>query len=367
EHDVLIFHAGGSRLGVRIEDIDEERARALKLPEERGVEVRSVVAGSPAETAGIQAEDVILEYQGERIESAAQLVRMVRETPAGRTVTLRVSRGGAERSFKVKVEAGRSPRGGRHLMRGHRIDIPPIEIPDIDVPLLPEFAGRPLTVRLGASVESLTDQLAGYFGVKDGEGVLVRSVKKGGPGDAAGLKAGDVIVRVDDATIADASDLRSALRDRSGKDASLTVVRDRREQKLQVRLPKAERRDEEYRLFRHGGSDDAEGTPPPGRQRRFERRLERLDEGESTAIEEAVDEALAELEAARAEIADLPDQAAIEAAIRGALEELHRVGEEFGPADEEGGGGIHEEPAIEETDIVIEEVRAPRARPRDGA
>jgi membrane-associated protease RseP (regulator of RpoE activity) len=303
EHDVLIFRAGGSRLGVRIEDIDAERARALKLREERGVEVRSVVPGSPAEAAGIQEEDVILEYQGERVESAAELMRLVRETPAGRTVTLQASRGGAERTFKVKVEAGPG-RGGRHLMRGRRIEIPPIEIPDIDIPPVPEIAGWPQAVRLGASVESLTDQLADYFGVKGGEGVLVRSVKKGGPGDAAGLKAGDVIVRVDDEAVADSSDLRSALRSRSGKEASLTVVRDRREQPLRVTLPKAERHGNEYRFFWHGeDDDDEEETLLPERRRKFEKKIERLHEQEAAAGE-ALEEALAELEAAREGIAD---------------------------------------------------------------
>jgi membrane-associated protease RseP (regulator of RpoE activity) len=239
ERDVLIFRSGGSRLGVGIEDINAERAKDLRLREETGVEVRSVAPDSPAAEAGLREGDVILEYQGTRVESAAQLVRMVRETPAGRTVTLKVWRDGAAREFKVQLAERERPGPGR-FRHGRRIVIPPIDIPDIEIPDVPELGALPTSVRLGASVENLTDQLGEYFGVKNGEGVLVRSVRKGSPGETGGLRAGDVIVRIDDDRIADTSDLRSALRARRGKEIGLTVVRDRREQKLAIRLPEAD-------------------------------------------------------------------------------------------------------------------------------
>jgi membrane-associated protease RseP (regulator of RpoE activity) len=236
--EVMIFRSGGSRLGVSIEDISADRAKELRLKEETGVEIKAVVPDSPAAEAGLEEGDVILEYQGARVESAAQLVRMVRETPAGRTVTLEVSRDGSPRTVRVKVEERENDH--RKFVRRHRIEIPHIEIPDIDIdiPDIPDLGGIPFSLRLGAQVESLTDQLGEYFGVKEGNGVLVRSVRKGSPGEAAGLRAGDVIVRVDDEEISDASDLRSALRGRRGKELKLTVVRDRREQTLAVAAPK---------------------------------------------------------------------------------------------------------------------------------
>jgi membrane-associated protease RseP (regulator of RpoE activity) len=239
ERDVLIFRSGGSRLGVGVEDIDAARAKELKLREETGVEVRSVAPDSPAASAGLKEGDVILEYQGARVESAVQLVRLVRETPAGRTVTLKVWRDGALRDFKAQL-AERERAGAGRSRHGRRIVIPPIDIPDIDIPHVPELGSLPTSVRLGASVANLTEQLGEYFGVKNGEGVLVRSVRKGSPGETGGLRAGDVIVRIDDERIADTADLRSALRSRRGKEIGLTVVRDRREQKLAVRLPEGD-------------------------------------------------------------------------------------------------------------------------------
>jgi membrane-associated protease RseP (regulator of RpoE activity) len=244
--EVMIFRSGGPRLGVSLEDISADRAKELRLKEETGAEIKSVVPDSPAAEAGLEEGDVILEYQGTRVESAAQLARMVRETPAGRTVALEVSRNGAPRTVRVKLEEREDDH--RKFVRRHRIEIPHIKVPqidipeiDIDIPSTPsllDLGGIPLSLRLGVQVEGLTDQLGEYFGVKEGNGVLVRSVRKGSPGETAGLRAGDVIVRVDDEEVSDASDLRSALRDKRGKELKLTVVRDRREQTLTVAVPK---------------------------------------------------------------------------------------------------------------------------------
>jgi len=280
-HDrMLFFSSGGSWLGVSIADVTAERVKELGLKEEMGAEIKSVMPGSPAEEAGLEKEDVILEYQGERVAGAAQLTRLVKETPAGRTVTLDVSRGGSVRSVKVKVSEQEGSDRKRIVKRIEipNIEIPPIEIPEIDMPDIPMFEGIPSTFRLGVSVEDLTGQLGEYFGVKNGDGVLVRSVKKGTPADAGGLRAGDVIVKVDGERIADSSDLRSAMRARRGKTFPIGVMRDRRETSVTVTLPKRE-------------------TPP-----------EDSDEGdeESKSIQEGVrrklEGARARMEAARARI-----------------------------------------------------------------
>src|SRR5579863_3062157 len=98
-------------LGVRLNDVTSEKAKEAKLPGEYGAVVARVQQDSPAAKAGIEKEDVILEFAGARVWSAAELRRMLEETPAGRTVELRVSRAGQTRNLSVKLEG----RGGDML------------------------------------------------------------------------------------------------------------------------------------------------------------------------------------------------------------------------------------------------------------
>jgi membrane-associated protease RseP (regulator of RpoE activity) len=248
---VVIFRSGGSWLGVQIADIDADRAREIGLKEEMGAEIQSVSEDSPAEKAGLKKGDVILEYQGTRIEGVAQLTRLVRETPAGRNASLRVWSNGSTRSVQVQV-AERDRERYRHWEHAPHpswapeapeppepplIDLEGFDIPDVQVLVGPH--GGP---RLGAVVDTVGKQLAEYFGVKQGGGVLVKSVNKEGPGAKAGLRAGDIIVRVDDAQVEDEGDLRMALRERRGKEFKMTVVRDRREQSLTIPAPPEDRR-----------------------------------------------------------------------------------------------------------------------------
>jgi len=240
---MIFLSSDGSWLGVSIADITAERAKELNMKEETGALITSVMPGSPAEEAGLQKKDVILEYQGTRIEGAMQLTRMVRETPPGRTVTLKVLHDGETRTVKVKVAEHDGEEHERMFRK--RIEIPSIEMPDIDLPDIPFLGSVPSSSRLGVSVENLGDQLGEYFGVKSGDGVLVRSVKKGSPAENAGLRAGDVIVKVEGERISDAADLRSALRGHRGRAFPITIVRDRREQNVTVTLPGPEEPPEE--------------------------------------------------------------------------------------------------------------------------
>jgi PDZ domain len=100
---------------------------------------------------------------------------------------------------------------------------------------------------LGVQTESLTRQLGDYFGVKDGEGVLVRSVEKNSAAEKAGLKAGDVIVKADNEKLTDRSDLSHILRNhRTGGKMILVVMREKREQTLTVTLPDRGSRDSSF-------------------------------------------------------------------------------------------------------------------------
>jgi len=105
-----------------------------------------------------------------------------------------------------------------------------------EMPDVPEIAVISRGARIGAMVESITPQLADFFGVKDGSGLLVRSVEKGSIAESAGLKAGDVIVRVEKERINDLSDWRRMLRNKTGA-LAIGVVRDKREQNITVTLP----------------------------------------------------------------------------------------------------------------------------------
>ena len=90
----LLAADGAAWLGVTLKDVTAEKARDLKLPGEYGALVESVGADSAAAKAGLQKGDVIVEFAGERVQSEAQLRRLIRETPAGRTVSLQVIRDG---------------------------------------------------------------------------------------------------------------------------------------------------------------------------------------------------------------------------------------------------------------------------------
>lgn len=226
---------GRAYLGVDIEDVTRDRMAALKLKEERGVEIKVVDQDAPAGKAGLKVGDVILEFNGERVESSLTLRRMIHETPPGRPVKLGISREGQAMTITATL-ADRNKMWAKEkykIKQQPRIAIAPqaIEIPNIDVLV------RTTSSRNGLQVENLSHQLGEFFGVKDGKGVLVRSVEKNSPAEAAGIRAGDVIVKVENELVADTGDWRSAMRRYKSGKVSITVVREKREQNFPVNLP----------------------------------------------------------------------------------------------------------------------------------
>ena len=225
-----------SYLGVDISDITTERLSALKLKEEKGVEVTMVDQDAPAGKAGIKEHDVILTMNGTSIESGAQLRRMIHEMPPGRVVSFGLSRDGAPLTVKVQL-ADKHNEFARGLHPGDiHVKIPDIHIPDIEMPNF-EWVVTTRSERSGLMVENITPQLGEFFGVKNGNGVLVRSVEKGSRAEKAGLRAGDVIVKVNDQAVHDTSDFTHAVRSRNGGSVSIGVMREKKEQNINLTLP----------------------------------------------------------------------------------------------------------------------------------
>ncbi len=227
---------GSSYLGVDIADVSPERLGQLKLKEEHGAEVTMVDQDAPAGKAGLHEHDVIVSLNGAAVESAAQLRRMIKETPAGRVVSLGISRDGQPVTIKLQL-------ADRHKMKewepSVKVEMPEMpempSMPDFDVPVSVVIVHQ--SARSGLMVENMTPQLGDFFGVKSGNGVLVRSVEKGSRGEKAGFRAGDVVVRVNNQPVHDTSDFTHALRSSSGATAAVTVLREKREQNLTLTLP----------------------------------------------------------------------------------------------------------------------------------
>jgi C-terminal processing protease CtpA/Prc len=210
---------------------------ALKLKEEKGVEVTMVDQDAPAGKAGIKEHDVILSMNGTPIESGAQLRRMIHETPPGRMVKLGLSRDGQPVTLEVQLTDKHKQFDWPNPKPGDiHVNIPPIHIPDIDIPSM-NMVVVTSSARSGLMVENITPQLGDFFGVKDGNGVLVRTVEKGSRAEKAGFRAGDVIIKINSQPVHDTSDFSHAVKSRSGNSVSVGVVRDKKEQTLNLTLP----------------------------------------------------------------------------------------------------------------------------------
>ena len=218
--------ASSGYLGVMLQDISPSMAKALQLDDHTGVLVTEVVEGSPADEAGLQDGDVILEFDGKTIDGSGDLTAAVRAAEPGDKVKVLVLRDGEQEKIKVEIgekeaEENLGP-GFRHPRpyRWHDRDFP-----DLDLDEFMDLAGTGRGY-VGIGLGDLTDQLGEYFGVEDGEGVLITEVHEDSPAAEAGLKAGDVIVKLDDRDIDSSAALLRALRKTDpGDEVSLTVVR----------------------------------------------------------------------------------------------------------------------------------------------
>src|SRR5262245_36043968 len=225
------FLDGGAYRGVSTEDISKENMARYGMRDVRGVGVTEVLKDSPAEKAGLRKDDVIVRFEGESVTSVRKLTRLVSESSADQAVRLTISRGGAEK--EVSVTLSKRDFGGLlrakindDVWKGIDKDFPRIEMGNQgiwgDNNFIFAFGNR----RIGISTQTLTKQLADYFGVKDG-GVLITSVSENSPAAKAGLKAGDVITAIDGEKVTSPGDITRALNKKETGDVSLTVIRDK--------------------------------------------------------------------------------------------------------------------------------------------
>ncbi|MGD0425986.1 MAG: PDZ domain-containing protein [Candidatus Acidiferrales bacterium] len=217
---------GGGWLGVEIGEVTAEKAKELKLTAERGVVVMDVEPDGPAAKVGLKENDVITQYDGQVVEGTVQFRRLVRETPTGRPVALVISRNGATQD--ISVELGERSAFFEKRLKGKMRDFDnafSFSMPNQDFTLaIPPVDAR--MPSLGINAEDLSGQLGTYFGVPDGSGILIREVRSGTAADKAGLKAGDVIVKVDGKPVRTLADLRAELRGKSDqKTVALGIIR----------------------------------------------------------------------------------------------------------------------------------------------
>lgn len=239
---VMALAGTGSYLGVGVKDLDASRAKELKLKQEAGVEITHVEDDGPAAKAGLKAGDVVVEYNGQSVVGTEQFIRLVRETPAGRNVGMKISRAGNQQNVQATIGERKHQVWGMSQQDRERLDremarvrervraMPEIRMPDVPQPVMSWRSGM-----IGIEGESLKGQMAEFFGVT--EGVLVRSVAKDMPAAKAGLKAGDVITKVEDTKVDSPRDITSAIRNAKGKKTlKLIYLRQKMESTMEVTL-----------------------------------------------------------------------------------------------------------------------------------
>lgn len=211
----------GSYLGVWVWELDAARAKELRISEGSGVVVTLVSPGSPADQAGIRAGDVVSEFNGQKVEGIDDFSRLVRDTPPGRTVKLKIVRNGTAQVINAKtgtISAADRP-GPIVVPQGPARNT---TFPQPDVPRNLTTWRSPV---LGVDMEPLFGQLASYFGVT--EGVLVRNVSAGSPAEKAGIKAGDVITHVGKQAVTSPGAITAQLRTQTTATVKLGLTRER--------------------------------------------------------------------------------------------------------------------------------------------
>jgi len=242
------FIDGGSFLGVYAENVSRENMGRYHMNQVRGVGVTQVVKDSPAEKAGLRKDDVILSIDGENVSSVRKLNRLVSELAPDQSVKVSFSRGGTEQEVTATVTKRLNQSFAGDVLRGNP-KMWKFEGPDMKSF---KWEGAPFgrgdlfdndgnfsfalgnTRRIGVSTMELTKQLADYFGIASGKGVLVTSVTDDGPAAKAGVRAGDVITAIEGEEVDSPGDLSRVINRKKDGDVSLTIIRNKSQQTIRV-------------------------------------------------------------------------------------------------------------------------------------
>lgn len=240
-------HSNPGYLGVYVRDLpsgSEVVPRGSKPTP--GVEVVAVDHDAPAGKAGIEVHDRILRMNGHAIKNSAQFKSMMQQQSPGSTVKLQIERKGRTITVSVKL-------ANRTLLEqrawGNHYSVPDPANQEANHEANHGLAGQTFVVASSVSTESFHTvipnplyvgvdlapvgaQLADFFGVTGGTGLLVESVASDSPGARAGLKAGDVILRVDTDTMNTPDDWLRAIRQNQGKMVKVGIMRDKQERTL---------------------------------------------------------------------------------------------------------------------------------------
>jgi len=237
-----IFGGRGSQIGVTVRDFVDNDAKPNNLSAPTGVVIEEVSEESPAAKAGLKQGDIVVEFDGERVRSVRQFTRLVQETPAGRKSPTTVLRAGQRITVTVEPRQadGFAFADGKlsalhDLAHDFAFEFPesptppkppaPPAFPDFDTYIWRSNNG------LGIVVGDLSQQLADYFGTKNG--VLVTSVAADSAGLKAGIKAGDVITSFNGSEVTTPSDLRRRIQQlQDGDEFTIGVMRDKKPQTL---------------------------------------------------------------------------------------------------------------------------------------
>lgn len=233
----FVFESNGF-LGVHTEDINRENMNRYGLQREpRGVGVTKVVANSPAERAGLRERDVILKFEKEPVTSVRKLNRLISEVAPEHTVSLTISRSGDEREITATL-GKRSEYNALTTTPGYRFedfDMLKDKLKDFKLDDKNNFTfvfGN--NRRIGVTTTQLTKQLADYFGVAGGKGLLITSVRDGSPAAKAGLRAGDVVTEADGQSTGTVADLMRALSSKEEGEMTLTITRDKSQRTIRL-------------------------------------------------------------------------------------------------------------------------------------
>ncbi|HEY3704980.1 MAG TPA: PDZ domain-containing protein [Terracidiphilus sp.] len=236
----LLSHSTPGYLGVLVTNVDNDSVQKLKLKDSKGAIVTLIDHDAPA-GAALRLSDVILSVNGETIDGAEHFSRILKEVPAGKKVTLVISRDGAQQSLVLQL-VDRKAMEQEVWNKMNSSAFPP---PPKGMGILQGTGGGDAmsgsystlftsSLNVGAMVEPLAGQMADYLGLA--AGVMVKQVAHRSEADVAGLKEHDVILKVGNENVTTSADWDRELRSNEGKSVQVTVLRDRRQQVLTLQV-----------------------------------------------------------------------------------------------------------------------------------